>query len=154
MLFVAFLVDNNLRSSTVKMYISAIRGVLAVEGIKLNEDQFLLTSLTRACRLQNDRVIHRLLIYKDLLHLIIKRIELHFGSLQQDYLMKLYKAIFIAGYYGLLRAGEIAMGPHVLLAKDVHVGKNKKKLLFILWTSQTHDLSQKPQMIKISSVQS
>ena len=60
--------------------------------------------------------------------------------------------MLIAGYYGLLRAGEMVMGPHVLLAKDVHIGKNKNKFLFILWSSKTHDKSSKPQMIKISSV--
>ena len=153
-LFIAFLVNNNLRSAMVKTYISAIQGVLAVEGIRLQEDQFLLTSLTRACRLQKDKVVHRLPIYKELLHLILGRIELNFENNQQEYLAKLYKAIFIAGYYGLLRAGEMALSPHVLLAKDVHIGKNKNKLLFILWSSKTHDYSQKPQMIKISSVPS
>ena len=150
-LFVRFLVDNKLKSSTVKTYISAIRGTLADDGIKLNEDQFLITSLTCACRLQDDRVIHRLLIYKELLNLILQKIDVYFQGLQQLYLAKLYKAMLVVGYYGLLHAGELGTGPHVLLAKDVHIRKNKNKLLFILWSSKTHNKGVKPQMIKISS---
>ena len=58
--------------------------------------------------------------------------------------------MFISTYYRLLWAGEVAKGPHVLLTKDVHIGKNKQKFLFILWTSKTHVKSAKPQMIKIT----
>ena len=63
----------------------------------------------------------------------------------------MYKAMFAAAYYGLLRAGEVASGPHALKAKDVYVGKNKNEFLFILWTSKTHGYDNKPQMIKITS---
>ena len=150
-LFTAFLIDNQLQSSTVKSYISAIRGVLAEDGIVVDTDAFLLTSLTSACRLINDQVIHRFPIYKELLHEILKEIDTYYGELQQQYLATMYKAIFLAGYYGLLRAGEMASGPHALLAKDVHVGRNKQKFLFILWTSKTHGQGSKPQRIKISS---
>ena len=31
------------------------------------------------------------------------------------------------GYYGLMRIGEISMGPHVLKAKDIHIATNKQK---------------------------
>ena len=150
-LFAGFLINNNLRSQTVKTYISALKSILAEDKIELSMDKFLLTSLTRACRLKNDRVIHRLPIYKGLLHLILDEAERHFGNLQQIYLGKLYRAMFISAYYRLLRAGEVAKGSHVLLAKDVHMGKNKRKLLFILWSSKTHTKGCKPQMIKISS---
>ena len=150
-LFTAFLVENKLQSSTVKSYLSTIRAVLAVEGFKLSEDSFLLTSLTRACQLNNNRVIHRFPIYRDLLGLLLRELTLEFEEKQQIYLLKLYRAMFVAAYYGLLRAGEIALGPHELLAKDVHIGKNKEKFLFILWTSKTHTAGSKPQMIKITS---
>ena len=83
--------------------------------------------------------------------MIIRDIEKHYGDKQQIYLQKLYKAMLMASYCGLLRAGEVAQGPHVLKAKDVFIGKNKKKFLFILWTSKTHDRGSKPQMIKISA---
>ena len=55
-LFIGHLVDQNKQSSTIKSYLSAIRAVLKIDGTKLNEDLFLVSSLTRACKLSNDRV--------------------------------------------------------------------------------------------------
>ena len=74
----------------------------------------------------------------------------HFKSTNQEYLGKLYTAIFSSAYYGLLRIGEIAKGSHPILAKDVQIGLNKKKILFILRTSKTHWKDSKPQLIKIT----
>ena len=45
-LFTGFLVDNKLKSCTVKSYISAIRAVLMKIGVSLSEDKYLLSSLT------------------------------------------------------------------------------------------------------------
>ena len=59
--------------------------------------------------------------------------------------------MLLSAYYGLLRAGEVASGPHSLRARDVLIGRNKKKFLFILWTSKTHGRGSKPQRIKISA---
>ena len=72
-LFTGFLIENRLQSGTVKSYLSAIRAVLWENNIKLNEDLFLLSSLTRACKLRKDRVHTRLPIQKDLLNLIIAK---------------------------------------------------------------------------------
>ena len=68
-LFIGFLIEyKKVKSQTVKSYISAIKSVLYTYGkFKLNEDKFLLTSLTRACKLQNDTVRIRLPIKKSLL---------------------------------------------------------------------------------------
>ena len=153
MLFTGFLVNSGLMSSTVKTYISAIKGILLESNIKLNADKFTLNSLTHACKLQNDRIITRLPIGKDLLQLIIKEIERKYVQARniQPYLETLYKAIFMAAYYGLLRVGELGQGPHIVLARNVHIGVNKNKILFILNSSKTHDKSAKPQRIKIAS---
>ena len=59
-LFVTYLVHKQYRSQTVQSYISAIRGVLKLEQIKVKEDKFLLSALTRACKLKNDRIKARL----------------------------------------------------------------------------------------------
>ena len=58
--------------------------------------------------------------------------------------------MLVVGYYGLLRVGEITKGPHSIKAKDVHIGLNKEKFLFILRTSKTHDEGSCPQMVKVS----
>ena len=65
-------------------------------------------------------------------------------------MQKLYKAILVSGYYGLLRVGELTKSPHVILAKNVPMGTIKSKILFIMNSSKTHDERNKPQMVKIS----
>ena len=59
--------------------------------------------------------------------------------------------MFVSAYYGLLRIGKIALGLHVIKVTDVHVGVNKKKVLFVLRSSKTHVLGSKPQIVKIIS---
>ena len=68
----------------------------------------------------------------------------------QFYLSCLYRAIFAACYYGLLRIGQAVKGEHVLKAVDVHLARNKRKLKFVLHTSKTHTRSDPPQIIIIS----
>ena len=103
--FAAFLIENQLQSVTVKTYISAIRSVLVEDGIRLNKDKFLLTSLTRASRLKNDRVSIRLPIYKDLLLLILEEVNKHYSKINQPFLSILHQAMFSSAYFGLLHAG-------------------------------------------------
>ena len=72
---------------------------------------------------------------------------------QQPYLATLYKSVLSTMYFGLFRIGEVTESDHVIKAKDVHIGKNKKKLMFILHSSKTHTPGVKPQIIKITSSQ-
>ena len=95
-------------------------------------------------------VVH-FLIYKELLGLILKEINKWAEEQFQEYLGRLYKAMFAAAYYGLLRVGEPTLSPHGITVNNVHVGTNKKKLLFILKSSKTHNKGDKPQCIKIAS---
>ena len=148
-LFVGHLINNNRKSSTIKSYISAIKTVLRLDGEHIDEDKYLLKSLTRACKLNNDKVNTRLPIQKGMLAIILNQTELRFQS--QPYLAKLYCALFTAAYFGLLRIGEVAVGNHTILAKDVHIGSNKQKLMFVLHTSKTHGLNKEPQIVKITS---
>ena len=150
-LFVGFLVSKQRKSTTIKSYISAIKSVLADDGVMLNEDRFLLGSLTRACRLINDKVRTRLPIQKGILNILIKTCLQHFNQISQPYLGSLHSALLMAGYFGLLRVGELTAGEHPILAKDVHIGENKKKILFVLRTSKTHWTDVSPQFVKIAS---
>ena len=152
-LFVGHLVKQKRKSSTINSYVSAIRAVLMNDGIKLNENKYLLTSLTKACKLHNDQVRIKLPIQKGMLRIILKSTENFFMDKGQDYLAKMYLAIFTSAYYGMLRIGEMATGDHPILAKNVHIGKNKDKILFILRTSKTHTRASKPQIIKITALQ-
>ena len=148
-LFTRFLVNNELQSSTVKTYISAIRGVLREVGMKLAENNFLIMSLTKACRLKNDVVLNRFPILKGMLKLMIDQIGSMYGG-SQPHSSLLYAAIYSMAYYGLLRIREVAKSPHTILAHNTHIGSNKNKILFILLMSKTHGLADKPQKVKIA----
>ena len=82
--------------------------------------------------------------------------ETEWESRDQPYLEALYKAIFLMGYYGMMRAGEIGAErgqfsmDHALKVKDIHVGINKQKILLVLYSSKTHAAESTPQRIKIT----
>ena len=59
-LFIAYLIEQKKKSSTIRSYISAIKSVLVDDSISLNQDKYLITSLTKACKYQNDTVHTRL----------------------------------------------------------------------------------------------
>ena len=158
MLFVGYLVQGKKKSSTIKSYISAIRSVLKEDDEVLNENKYLLTSLTKACRYINDHVRTRLPIKKHLLNQILQTIHKIYLPDSQPYLVTLYKAIFSTAYFGLFRIGELTESHHAangsnhaVKAKDVHIGTNKMKMLFVLRTSKMHWHDAKPQTIKICS---
>ena len=73
-------------------------------------------------------------------------------SNQQPYLMFLYSGLFVASYFGLLQIGEVTSGSHPIRAKDVHVGINKNKILFVLHSSKTHEVGDPPQLVKITGM--
>ena len=150
-LYIGYLIENHKQSSTIKSYVSAIKAILMEDNYELNHDRFLLASLTRACKYKNDCARTRLPIHKAMLHMIIDQVSSHFNQLGQIYLCRLYRALFISAYYGMLRVGEMTTGNHPVLATDVHVGVNKRKILFILRTSKTQGKDKKPQLIKICS---
>ena len=58
-LFVGYLVDKKRQSSTIRSYVSAIRATLVDINVELNENKILLSSLTRACKLTNDIIMHK-----------------------------------------------------------------------------------------------
>ena len=151
-LFVGFLIQEKKQSSTIKCHVSAIKAVLWEDGWKLNEETALLTALTRACRLQNDSILHKFPIRWGLLNVLLRSLEDFYGSSPQPYLTKLYRAMLSTTYFGLLRVGEVMASEHIIKAKDVHIGRNKNKLMMILQSSKTHEKNMKPQIIKINSL--
>ena len=67
------------------------------------------------------------------------------------YLCIMYQALFILGYYGLMRVGELTLSPHTVQANNVHVAYNKEQIKIVLYSFKTHDRSNLPQEILISS---
>ena len=115
------------------------------------DDRILLSSLMRACRLRNDRVLARLPIHLRLLDLLIFEVKRMFRL--QPFLSVLYQTLLMFGYYGLMHVGELTQGDHVVLAKDVHMATNKQKILVVLHSSKTHKAESRPQKIKITALQ-
>ena len=149
-LYIAFLIEGGRQYASVKSYVSAIKRLLTMINYEWKDNSILLNSMTRACKLINDRVKTRLPIHANLLEMILFEVErLYAGT--QWYLEKLYKALFAMCYYGLMRVGEVTLSPHVLKVKDVHIALNKDKILLILYTSKAHDMGTRPQKIKITS---
>ena len=148
-LFGAFLVDQGIQSSTLRSYMSAIKGILIDDGYPWDEKKLLLSTLTKACRVVNDRVHTRLPIQGGLLEILLFELQRIFQN--QPYLELMYKTFFSLSYYGLFRVGELALGSHTVKAKNVHIGRNKNKMLFILYSSKTHDRNVKPQHVKITA---
>ena len=86
-----------------------------------------------------------------MLAVIMKYMDLHYQKLNQEYLGLLYCTIFLTMYFGLFRISEVVKGDHAVLAKDIHLGKNKNKILFVLRSSKTHSTVISPQLVKITS---
>ena len=142
--------EKRLQSSTVRSYISAIKWVLRNDGYCWDDGKMLLNTLTKSCKVKNDRVKTRLPIQKGLLEMVLFEIRRKFCD--QPYLEALYISAFLLAYYGLMRVGEIALSDHTVKAVDIHkanANTSKKRLCIILHSSKTHDNSMIPQKIKI-----
>ena len=145
------MIQQGKQSSSIKTYVTAIKKLLVLDGYQWQDSEVLLNSLTRACKIINDRVTDRFPISYKLLELILVEVERYYTKLNQPYLEYLYKAIFILSYYGMMRVGEVTLSEHVVKAKNVNVGVNKDKMLLILYTLKTHGYGDRPQEIKISA---
>ena len=100
--FGAYLIEaHKVKSSTLKSYISALKHTLKIDGYEWDDSKVWLTSLVKACKIQNDIIQIRIPIKFGLLELILFEIERMFGN-NQPYLETMYKALFSLGYYGLM----------------------------------------------------
>ena len=119
--------NEGLKSSTLKSYVSAIKHFVNLdEEYVWDDNKILLSTLTRTCRSKNDRVITRLPVQKGLLELIIFKTGRRYDA--QPYLKILYQTIFAIGYFGMFRISEL-VGIHAIKAKDIHSATNKNKVL-------------------------
>lgn len=151
-IWVAHLVDNRKSVSTVKSYLSAIRQILQSDGVELQEDKQLLSSLLTTCKLKNKKLFIRLLIRFKLLQRMLEHTDRIYGANGQEYLATLLKAMFTTAYFGLLRVGEMVKSQHQIKAINVHLAKNKNKCVILLESSKTHTAKDKPQKIIIPGI--
>ena len=150
-LFIGFKIDQSMKSTTVKSYVSAIKKMLVDDGYVWDDQKILLASLTKACKVVNDKVRTRLPIQCGLLELILFEVNRIYGPKGQHYLQILYQTLFALAYYGMMRISEVTLSDHVLKARNVNAALNKDKLLLVLTSSKTHSQGMRPQKIKITS---
>ena len=151
-LFLANMVQEGKQSASIRSYLSAIKRTLIDDGYCWDDNKILLNTLTKACRIINDRVYTRLPIQCGLFELILFELQRVLLAKNQVYLNYLYASIFMLGYYGLMRVGELTSdSEHTLLAKNVHLATNKEKLLLILYSSKMHGKGSWPQKINITA---
>ena len=136
-----------LQSATVKSYVSGIKYILITDGYDWDNGKMLLNTITKSCKMKNDRLKVRLPIQKGLLELILFKIQRRYNT--QPYLEALYISAYLLQYYGLLRIGEIADSAHSIKAINLHEAIPQKRLLIVLYTSKTHGLESAPQKVKI-----
>ena len=155
-LYCAFMSENELQSSTMKSYISAIKAKLKNDGYKWNQELYSFSALTRACKLKSDRVKIRLPIRVKFLNCILFEIYRQYKCTQDWknlYDRTLYLTAFLISSYGLFRIGEITKSDHVMKARDVHFSEDNSKLLIILHSSKTHGRGDPPQKVKLTAIE-
>lgn len=145
-LYASFLADNVYEEPTIRSYMSAIRYQLQQDGVRLDEDKILLESIIRSSRYKNKEKRQRLGISEQMLHRLLDQVEEQFNS--QPYLVALYKAMFVMGFYCLLRVSKLTSGRHPILAKNVIAAHNKLKIQVTLESSKTHTRREKKQVIR------
>ena len=148
-LWVTHMIKSGLQSSTVRSYISAVKASLRLIDYEWNNSTAKLVAITKACRLKNDESKARLPIHIRLLNILLHEID-RFHQ-QQPYLNILYKAMFAVAYFGLFRVGEIAAGRHSIKACNVHQSSNQRQILFVMYSSKTHNKARPPQKVTITS---
>ena len=139
--------EDELQSSTIKTYVSAIKSVLKDDGYSWDNELLVLSSLTKACKMENDSVKSRLPIKRKFLDLILNELKIKFSL--QPYLQVLYITAFLLAYFGLMRVGELCKGDHSVKAIDVHLADDNSKVMLVLRSSKTHTTGMRPQTIKI-----
>ena len=82
-LFIGYLIEKGMQSSTVKFYVSAIKKTLIIDGYDWNDGLVLVRSLAKACRIINDQVRTRLPIHCGLLEMILFEVQRMFTRKHQ-----------------------------------------------------------------------
>ena len=148
-LFCAYLLRiEHVQSTTMRSYVSAIKSKLVADDYPWDDNLVLLSTLTANCKNTNDEYKPRLPITRKLLeHILFELTRFNYSN----YVVVMYQTAFSLAYYGLLRAGELTLSPHVIRAKNVHKASQKDKFMLVLYSSKTHGKGSKPQIIKISA---
>ena len=136
-MFTAQLIQEGRAGQTVRSYVSAVRSILKEDGIKLTHDYQPLISLLQSTKYTTKPSGQiRLPIQWGLVKLIADDMDNHYSGVD-SYSNIMLKAILMAGYFGLLRIGEMtdSESNHTIKFCDVHFERQRSKILMVLHTS-------------------
>ena len=112
-LFIAYLVNQSYKPSTISSYVSAIGYVHKLKAIPDPTSSFLILKLLRACHKQQKNFDSRMPILKPMLERLMLTL-VHTGT--DHYRQHLFQAMFALAFYAaFLRTGEIT-----IIGKDRH----------------------------------
>ena len=138
--FIAVCHRKGLKSSTITTYLSAIAYIHNIRGYPNPGEAFLIQKILHGLR-RNSSPDKRLPITLDILQKLIQALPQHCEDL---YIRSVFKAMFLAAFFGLLRVSEIAVTrsspQHALLRQNVQVQflGSKPHLLLLHLTSYKH----------------
>jgi len=105
-LFIAYLVSQSYKPSTISSYGSAIGYVHKLKAVPDPTSSFLILKLLRACHKQQKSVDSRMPIVKPVLERLMLTL-VHTGT--DHYRQHLFQAMFALAFYAFLRSGEITI---------------------------------------------
>ena len=103
-LFIAYLVNQSYKPSTISSYVPVIAYVHKLKAISDPASSFLILKLLRACHKQQKNVDTRMPIVKPMLERLMLTL-VHTGT--DHYRQHLFQAMFALAFYAFLRTGEI-----------------------------------------------
>ena len=153
-LFITHLIMTGSPEPTWRTYGSAIKSVLADDGVELDMEKCHLATLIKVCKLLPKKWSStRLPLQRGMVWILMNNLdEFYCYEKNQPYLALLFKVIVLTGYYGLFRVGEITESPHSIKLGDVKEARNKHKILVVLWSSKIHSERNRPQMVDIKPI--
>ena len=116
-LFIAHLYNQNLRSSTIKSYISTISFVHKIGNLEDPTKTFLIKKAIIGQKRKESKPSYKLPITRNILHKLVQAVP--FAS-DSSYDQVIFKAIFLFTFYACLRIGEVVEAQEKMHTLQIH----------------------------------
>ena len=141
--FVAFLSMANLALATILSYIFGVKYHLRIRFLNDFSDSFLLRLVAKGIVSQQHQLDVRLPITMDILVKMLHALPLvHINPHE----VCMYRAVLVAGFYGLMYPGELTESQHVLLVLGVQLQSHRVVLML---NSSKGNKSHNPEVITL-----
>lgn len=151
-MYAAHLGNTGNQAPTVSSYMSAIKYKLKKDGVIIPDKNFEIASIIRTCKIKNNAVFYRCGINKPMMKNLVAILKKDCNDKGQEYLFKLYRAMFWTAYYGMFRISELTESKHALKFQDMKEAINKRKFLCILRSAKNLKKSEFPHTVHIPQI--